>query len=133
VAPATIRSPTVMLAFEAAVVDRSKVPATIVPAVDKLPPAAESTTFRVPVPTLPDRTVDAVSLIAMIPDVAVMFMAPAVVLLRLTPPVPLEIVSTLVPMLVAAVWLMVPVPSAVRVVVPAMFVLPRVRLPFVPA
>jgi hypothetical protein len=134
VVPETLVLPMVMLALEAGVVVRLRVAAVRVPVVEREPPAAESVTDRVPVPTLEVWTVvEAVSVTAVVPEVAVALIKPALVAEIVAPPLAVTKARVPVPTLVAAVWEMEPEPAAVSVVVPEMFVLPIVMLPLEPA
>ena len=77
--------------------------------------------------------VDAVSVIDVVPEVAVACREVALVDEMVAPPVPVASTSEPVPTTVAAVWEIAPSPLAVSVVVPETFVVPMVMPPFEPA
>src|SRR5207302_607189 len=90
---------------------------------------------KVPDPRLNRLTVvGRVSVTLVVPEVAVALIKDAAVFVIVAPPVPVFSVSVCVAMEVAGVWLMIPVPVAVKLVVPETLVLPIVEMPeFVPA
>jgi hypothetical protein len=93
-----------MLPLEPTVVVRLRVAAVMVPEVESVPPEAESLIVSVPVPTLDVWTlVDAVSVMEVVPDVAVALSNPALVLEIMAPPVAVTSDRVPVPTTVAAV------------------------------
>jgi hypothetical protein len=135
VVPVTLVLPIATLPLLPPAATRFRVPAVNVPPPAFIePPAAESFTVNVPLPTLDVWTVtEAVSVTAVVPEVAVALRDVAFVLEIVAPPVPVFNESVPVLTFVAAVWLMLPEPLAVRVVVPDTVVLPTEMLPLVPA
>jgi hypothetical protein len=89
VVPEMFVLPIVILPLEPADPVRFNVPPVRVPEVLMVPPAAESETVSVPEPTLEVWTVvETVSVMAVVPEVAVAFKKPALVLEIVAPPVP---------------------------------------------
>jgi hypothetical protein len=73
---------------------RLRLPAVIVPVVDMDPPSAVSVRLRVPAPRFELwMMVEALSTMAVVPDVADALSSPALVLLMVAPPVPLFRIS----------------------------------------
>jgi hypothetical protein len=90
VTPVMFVLPMLMLPLVPALVVRLSVPPVIVPVVASVPPEAESTTVNVPLPTFEVCTVvEAVSVTAVVPEVAVASRKLAFVLETVAPPVPL--------------------------------------------